>query len=290
LTSANPSSLTQGQPSIDVVITGTPTSLGEGFYDPGSGFANRISATISGGVTVNSTTYNSPTQVTLNVSTVGAATGTKTVTITNPDGQFTSSSSIFQVPLPVALASFSSSVNKRDVTLSWSTTFELNNKGFDIERKKESGGEWAKIGFIPGHGTTNDPQEYVFKDSKLVTGKYNYRLKQIDYDGTYERYNLNEVVSIGIPSSVDVSQNYPNPFNPLTKIDYNIPYDGIVKIQIFDITGKEVSTIINESKPAGYYTVEFDASNIASGIYFYRIFSDGAGLKFTKTMKMLLIK
>lgn len=287
LTSASPNSLTPGQPSVNVIITGTPVS-GQGFYDPGAGFTNRIAAAINGGVTVNSVTYNSSTQVTLNVSTVGATNGAKTVTITNPDGQFVSSSSIFDVALPVAMMSFDFIVKKRDIILNWSTSFELNNKGFYIERMKETPNQeiWQQVSFVPGNGTSNQQHDYTFTDAKLETGKYHYRIKQVDYNNTFEYFSLNSIVSIGTPVTADMSQNYPNPFNPVTKIDYNIPNDGKVQLKVYDITGREVYTLVNEVKPAGYYTVDFDASSLASGVYFYKISSGD----FVKVKRMLIVK
>jgi hypothetical protein len=270
---------------VNVIITGTPTSLGEGFYDPGAGFANRITASINGGVTVNSVTYNSTTQVTLNISTVGATVGSKTVTITNPDGQSTSSSTIFDVPLPVELSSFNYSIDKREVTLNWVTTMELNNKGFDVERKSETG-QWKKIGFINGNGTSNQPHQYFYKDIKLETGKYNYRIKQIDYNGTFEHFYLNDIVSVGVPGVSEVSQNYPNPFNPVTKIDYHLASEGNVSIKIYDLAGREVKSLIDEFKKAGFYTIEFDASSLASGVYFYKM----ASSDFVQIKKMIVVK
>jgi hypothetical protein len=285
LTSASPNSLTPGQPSVNVIITGTPVN-GEGFYDPGSGFTNRIAASINGGVTVNSVTYNSSTQVTLNISTVGATNGAKTVTITNPDGQFVTSSVIFDVALPVALNTFEHSVNKRNVKLSWVTGFELNNKGFHVERMKEGSDVWQQLAFIDGSGTTNELKHYNYSDNRLETGKYHYRLKQVDYNSSFEYFLLNDIVNIGVPVSADVSQNYPNPFNPLTKIDFNIPSDGKVQLKVYDITGREVASLVNEFKPAGYYTVEFDASKLASGVYFYKMVSGS----FVNVKKMLVVK
>lgn len=289
LTSANPSSLNPGQSSINVIITGTPTT-GQGFYDPGAGFTNRISAVISGGVTVNSVTYNSATQVTLNVSTVGATTGSKTVTITNPDGQFVSSSSIFDVPLPVSMGSFNFSVDKRNVKLLWTTIEEVNNKGFEVERQNiYSGTEsspWGKIGFIECKENSHSPNNYSYEDKNLTSGKYNYRLKQLDLNGNFEYHNLSSPVSIGKPNVSELTQNYPNPFNPLTKIDYGIPADGKVSLTVYDVTGKVVAELVNENKTAGYYSVEFNASKLASGVYFYRIVSPG----FSQVRKMLVIK
>jgi hypothetical protein len=289
LTSASPNSLNPGQTNVNVVITGTP-STGQGFYDPGAGFLNRISATISGGVVVNSTTFNSATQVTLNVTTTAAVVGSKTVTITNPDGQSVASSVIFDVALPVILSAFSATAEKRDVTLKWRTEEEINNSGFDIERQTISGSgmnsEWTKVAFVNGYGNTNTPKDYTYTDGKLQTGKYNYRLKQIDFNGNYERFDLASPVTIGVPVKSDMLQNYPNPFNPKTNIDYSIAADGIVSIVVYDITGREVKQIVNDFRPAGYYTSEFDASSFASGIYFYRITAPG----FSQVKKMLVVK
>jgi Secretion system C-terminal sorting domain len=117
-----------------------------------------------------------------------------------------------------------------------------------------------------------------------------YRLKQIDFNGNYEYFNLPGVIIIQKPVEFFAGQNYPNPSNPKTKIDYQIPFDGNVSLRVYDISGKEVSVIADGFKQADYYTAEFDGSNLASGVYFYRITADGEGLKFTKTFKMILLK
>ncbi|MBK6539026.1 MAG: T9SS type A sorting domain-containing protein [Ignavibacteria bacterium] len=120
----------------------------------------------------------------------------------------------------------------------------------------------------------------------MTSGIYSYRLKQIDFNGNFQYFNLNNDVSIGIPSKFEVYQNYPNPFNPSTKLNFNIPFDGKVNVTVFDLTGKEIVTLINDVKTAGYYTIDFNASNCPSGIYFYRIIAGN----FTATKKMTLIK
>ncbi|MCC7159471.1 MAG: T9SS type A sorting domain-containing protein [Ignavibacteria bacterium] len=289
LISASPNILNPGQSNISVVITGSSAN-GEGFFDPGSGFTNRISASISGGITVNSITYNSATQVTINVSTGSAAAGAKTITITNPDGQSVNSSVIFDIVSPVNMLSFNALVVKRDVILIWKTEQEINNKGFDIERQlvnaNSIAGEWVKIRFIEGNGTVSEPRDYSCTDSKLATGTYNYRLKQIDLNGNFEYFNLSKSVVVGIPNISEISQNYPNPFNPLTKIDYAISEQGKVSILIYDIVGREVARLSDEIKTAGYYTAEFDASALASGVYFYKIVAPGLN----KVKKMLVLK
>ncbi|HMQ78530.1 MAG TPA: T9SS type A sorting domain-containing protein [Ignavibacteria bacterium] len=212
------------------------------------------------------------------------------------NGSFSGSGTICTGALPVGLSSFTSSVNKRDVTLMWVTEWEMNNSGFDIERSTPlnppEGGtsEWKKIAFIPGHGTSNVSNGYLFKDEKLKTGKYLYRLKQLDYNGNYEYFPLGTELAITPPGDFEISQNYPNPSNPRSKINFQIPVNGRVTIKVYDITGREVITLLDEIRAADYYTVVFDGSNIASGVYFYSINARGDGISFTKTMKMILIK
>ncbi len=192
-------------------------------------------------------------------------------------------------PLPVELSSFTSAVDRRDVKLNWTTSSETNNASFEIERRFASG-DWAKLGSVAGSGTTNTPKNYAYTDKNLETGKYNYRLKQIDVNGNFEYFELGSEVNVGAPAKFDLSQNYPNPFNPSTKINYDIPVDSKVSIKLFDISGREVATLVNEIKTAGYYTVNFNGVNLASGMYFYRIVAEGKGSNFTETKKMTLIK
>jgi hypothetical protein len=191
--------------------------------------------------------------------------------------------------LPVQLAYFNSTVTKRNVTLKWGTTGEINNSGFDIESaqiNKDGSFNWVKTAFVTGNGTTSEEKSYTYEDKKLASGNYKYRIKQIDYNGSYEYFNLAEDVLIGTPNVFSISQNYPNPSNPKSKIDYEIPVLGKVTLKIYDITGREIATLVNETKEAGYYTAEFDGSGLASGIYFYRI----TGETFSAVKKMVLIK
>ncbi|MBK8381217.1 MAG: VCBS repeat-containing protein [Ignavibacteria bacterium] len=177
-------------------------------------------------------------------------------------------------PLPVKLAEFTSVINGRNVTLNWTTAEELNNSGFDIEKsivKGQTSEGWSKIGFISGSGTISEPANYTFTDKDLLTGKYNYRLKQIDFNGNFEYFELAEEVSIGIPDKYELSQNYPNPFNPVTNLEYGIAKLGFVSLKIYDVLGKEVITLVNEIKEPGYYKIKFDAGKLSSGVYFYRM-------------------
>jgi photosystem II stability/assembly factor-like uncharacterized protein len=189
-------------------------------------------------------------------------------------------------PLPVELSSFSSSVsNLNNVNLNWSTTSERNNSCFRIERSV-SEIEWVTVGTITGNGTTTMSHEYTFTDRNLNPGTYFYRLKQIDYNGNFEYFSLSNDVLIGIPEKYFLSQNYPNPFNPITQINYTIPEDGLVILKVFDLTGKEIMTVLNEIKTAGYNSVYIDSKNLTTGVYFYKLQSGS----FTETKKMTLIK
>jgi hypothetical protein len=176
----------------------------------------------------------------------------------------------------------------------WVTEWELNNSGFDIERREviKPGEEsaWQKIAFAEGHGTSNVSNGYLYKNEKLKAGNYQYRLKQIDYNGNFEYFMLETDVTINPPHNFEMSQNYPNPSNPNSKINFEIPVNGKVTIKVYDITGREVITLLDETREADYYTIEFDGTNLASGAYFYRIISEGEGKSFTKTLKMILVK
>ncbi|MFZ1460106.1 MAG: FG-GAP-like repeat-containing protein, partial [Ignavibacteria bacterium] len=173
-------------------------------------------------------------------------------------------------PTPVELSAFTSSVLGRNVTLNWSTSSEFNNSDFDIERSSTEN-NWIKAGFIRGHGTISEPQNYSFTDKNLTTGKYKYRLKQIDFNGNFEYYELAEEVSIGIPDKYELSQNYPNPFNPVTNLEFGISNLGFVTLKIYDVLGRELVTLVNEIKEPGYYKIKFNAGNLSSGVYFYRM-------------------
>ncbi len=193
-------------------------------------------------------------------------------------------------PLPVTLSSFNSIPSKNNITLNWSTSSEANNSGFDVERKGTNESNWMKAGYVQGSGNSNSTKNYSFTDRGLQTGKYQYRLKQIDFNGNYEYFDLNGYVEVGVPNKYDISQNYPNPFNPVTKIDYDLPFDSKVSLRIYDVTGREVKSLFSGDVKAGYYTQMFDASSLSSGIYFYRITANSLSGNFVMTKKMALIK
>jgi hypothetical protein len=193
-------------------------------------------------------------------------------------------------PLPVELTSFTASVTDNNVSLSWMTASEINNRGFEVERqvgsRQSALSNWERIGYVEGKGTTTEIIYYSFVDKGLIPGSYQYRIKQIDYNGTFEYYNLAESIEIGLPTEFVLEQNYPNPFNPSTIISYRLPVTGFVSLKIFDVLGKEVATLADEYKPAGLYEVEFDASHLPSGVYLYRLQFDDR----YSAQKMTLIK
>ena len=192
-------------------------------------------------------------------------------------------SDTLQIIVPVELTSFIAKPLKTEILLEWSTSSEKNNHGFDIERN--SGENYTVIGFVSGHGTTTEIKNYFFSDKNLQAGTYKYRLKQIDYNGT-SRYSEEVIAELTAPLTFNLGQNYPNPFNTSTRISFEIPNTSNVKLVVFDLLGKEVITLVDEEKKAGYYEIIFDASALSSGTYYYKIISNG----FSKTKKMVLLK
>ena len=192
---------------------------------------------------------------------------------------------IYQTSIPVELVSFNASLSSPIVSLNWNTATELNNSGFSIQRKAST--EWQDIAFIEGNGTTTEKNSYSYIDdisSVENNGKLYYRLKQIDFDGSYSFSS--EVLVMLSPAEYKLSQNYPNPFNPVTRINFQLPYDSYVTLKIYDVVGNEVATLINENKVAGNYNFDFNASSLASGVYFYKLKAND----FVQNKKMILIK
>ncbi|MBT8387538.1 MAG: T9SS type A sorting domain-containing protein, partial [Ignavibacteria bacterium] len=186
--------------------------------------------------------------------------------------------------VPVELTSFTASANNGNVNLNWVTATETNNQGFEVERKAVDG-EFDKVGYVAGFGTTTETKSYSFVDTDVEAGSYTYRLKQVDLIGTYE-YSPEIEVDVTTPIEYALEQNYPNPFNPSTAIKYSIPQDGIVTLAVFNLLGEKVATLVNGVQQAGRYEVNFDASKFASGIYVYTI---NAG-SFNSVKKMILMK
>jgi photosystem II stability/assembly factor-like uncharacterized protein len=191
------------------------------------------------------------------------------------------------LPVPVELTSFCAAADGNDVILSWKTSTETNNKGFDIQRSEvgDQKSEWKKVGFVEGKGTTTEEQNYSFSDKKVPEGSYTYRLKQIDLNGAV---NYSEEVNIEVKAvyTYYLDQNYPNPFNPTTTIKFGLKKKSNVRIDIFSSIGENVKTILNEERDPGNYTINFNAGDMPSGVYLYRITSE----TFSSVKKMMLVK
>jgi hypothetical protein len=196
--------------------------------------------------------------------------------------------------VPVELTSFTAQLINGKVKLNWQTASELNNAGFEIQKTvfspQSSVGndaklKWTKVGFVTGKGTTTEINNYSFIDDELISQKVNYRLKQIDFDGTFSYSNEVEI-DVTTPQTFSLEQNFPNPFNPETEITFSLAKSDNVTLKIYNILGSEVATVINEFIEAGKHSVKLNASNLTSGVYLYTIKSGN----FTATRKMILMK
>lgn len=181
-------------------------------------------------------------------------------------------------PMPVLLAYFTAEPFGNSVTLKWKTIEEVNCAGFEIQRQYE-GSSWYTIAFVKSINSGYNVVEYKYTDTKLNSGRYNYRLKQIDNNNNFTYYNLIKFVEVGIPRRDEILQNYPNPFNSSTTFEIRVSNSGWLKMSIYDILGREVKMVLNEFRLAGYYYIKVNLAELASGIYFCRLQKDGVVLK-----------
>ncbi len=212
------------------------------------------------------------------------------------DGTYLGTGTKCSGPLPVEMTLFNAAYLNNSVILNWRTETEVNNYGFEVQRSvissQNSGEEkhavsvqWEKVGFVSGHGNSNSLKNYSFKDENISSGKYYYRLKQIDNDGSF-KYSIEIEVEVNVPLSFALYQNYPNPFNPTTSISYRLSADSYVLLKVYNVLGEEVRTLVNENKKAGVYTFNFDSRGLSNGVYLYRI---TAG-KNSEVKKMIVLK
>ncbi|MBZ0198791.1 MAG: T9SS type A sorting domain-containing protein [Ignavibacteriaceae bacterium] len=199
-------------------------------------------------------------------------------------------------PLPVELSAFTATAKLRDVTLNWETKTEINSSSFNVERRikgDENNNGWLKAAEVSASGNSNSPKQYSCIDKKLDAGAYEYRLKMIDNDGKIEYSQVIET-EVEVPREYALTQNYPNPFNPSTKIDYQIPYDASVTLELYAITGERVAVLIGEEQSAGYYTYQLSGRDLrlASGVYIYRLIARDKvnSSAFMQVKKMVLLK
>lgn len=186
--------------------------------------------------------------------------------------------------IPVELTSFTASASDKSVTLSWATASENNNSGFEIERKIKEG-NWENIGFVNGQGTTTRPSTYTYTDDNVKAGTYSYRLKQVDFNGSFSYSELIEA-TVNAPIKFSLNQNYPNPFNPTTNISFAIPEEGWVSLKVYNILGCLVNTLLDKKMIAGSYNTNFNGENFPSGVY---VFTLSVNDNF-ESKKMVLLK
>jgi hypothetical protein len=192
----------------------------------------------------------------------------------NPTGQ-----------VPVELVSFNASVDRNIVDLRWITATELNNKGFEVQRRANNS-SYETIAFVQGRGTTTQVNGYTYSDFVNKTGTYFYRLRQVDFDGAYEYSNEVMVNVLALPGEYALAQNYPNPFNPSTSIEFVLAQAGFVNLSVFNLLGEKAAELVNEVKESGNHSLTFDASKLSSGTYIYRLSVNGNVI----SKKMTLVK
>jgi hypothetical protein len=195
--------------------------------------------------------------------------------------------------LPVEFTSMTATALPHMVALRWQTATEVNNYGFEIERKlsaessQQGAVTWKKAGFVSGSGTSSSPHEYSYLDRNLAPGRYAYRIKQIDNGGTF-RFTQAAEAEIGLaPIEFTLGQNYPNPFNPTTTIEFSLPEAGQAVLKVFNGLGQEVATLVNERMLEGvYHQATFNANHLATGMYFAKLEFNGKSL----FKKLLVVK
>lgn len=195
-------------------------------------------------------------------------------------------------PTPVELISFTAYAAEGNITLSWQTASETNNKGFEIQRKTPGPSSlegvevnWTILDFVNGAGTAAENNSYSYIDKNPGTGKYTYRLKQVDFNGSFE-YSKEIDAEINTPVEFSLRQNYPNPFNPTTIIEFSLPQEENVNLSLYSMLGEKLKVLINEKMTEGMHKYTLDAAALPSGVYVYRIKAGG----FVDTKKLLLLK
>lgn len=196
----------------------------------------------------------------------------------------------------VALTSFTLAVEKNNVKLTWVTASELNNLGFEIERRAHDANNWQPLAFVKGSGASRELRSYTYVDRNVPPATYDFRLKMIDLSGSFEYSSVITAV-VGLPATFALMQNFPNPFNPSTEIQYQLPAvsapAGKIKttLKIYNLLGEEIRTLVDREEAPGFYSVTWDGKDksgrtAASGIYIYRLQSG----TFVETRKMVFVQ
>ncbi len=205
-----------------------------------------------------------------------------------PSGTIQNNGGSLSIPLPVELTSFTAVLQGTSALLNWATATETNNSGFQIERSIEGSGVWIEVAFVNGAGTSSSPKTYSYEDKNLAPGAYVYRMKQVDNDGASKYYTATmPKVDAGVSNALQLGGNFPNPFNPTTNIQFSVPENGYASLKVYNMLGQEVATLFSGMATAGHFIpATFNASRLASGIYFARLQYNGKSL----VQRMLMTK
>jgi len=191
--------------------------------------------------------------------------------------------------IPVELTSFIASISNNQILLNWITASELNNRGFEIQQSFDNE-SFTRIDFVAGSGSTTEQRNYNYTVKNAPAGLQYYRLKQIDFDGSYEYSPVIEIDG-PLPAEYVLNQNYPNPFNPSTAITFSLPVDSDVQLSLYNMLGQKVADITNAQFQAGTHKVDFSAEGLSSGTYIYVITAIGSnGVDFVEAKKLTLMK
>jgi hypothetical protein len=187
--------------------------------------------------------------------------------------------------LPVEMVAFTAKANGMQADLRWLTATEANNYGFEIERRQT--GNWEKIGFVAGAGSSSSPRSYSYTDKNLSEGSYAYRIKQVNKDGSSSYHGSAQVQIGSVAKKFELASNFPNPFNPSTTVQFTLENDGVATLTVYNVLGQEVMTLFNDNGQAGrLYQVKFDASRLPTGLYFAKLQSGNQRMM----QKMALVK
>jgi hypothetical protein len=190
------------------------------------------------------------------------------------------------------MTSFTAAAIPNGAELHWSTATEVNSASFEVERRaignqQSAISNWMNVGSVQASGTSSSPKYYVYVDQSVTPGKYAYRLKQIDNDGTFSYFGGAEVSVGSVARDFVLNANYPNPFNPSTQISFTVPENGRAVLRVFNVIGQEVATLFDRVVEAGFeQRATFNAANMPSGLYFARLeFGNQSTMK-----RMMLVK
>ena len=212
------------------------------------------------------------------------------ITATDPSGNATTTSGSFttsgETPLPVELVQFDVVADQEDVHLSWQTTSETSNAGFEVQHRRGEAASFVQAGFVQGAGTTTEVQRYRYQVADLPPGRHTFRLKQIDFDGSVQ-YSKEVAVEISLPTRYHLSGAYPNPFNPQTQFELVVREAQRVRAEVYNMLGQRVAVLYDGTVQGGVLTqLTFEANTLASGGYLLRV----QGEAFAATRRMTLIK